>query len=96
LHPAASRVDQLARESYVAFDPLARDGEDLRERPLADRRTALERVLADAPATVWPTPATDDPRVAGEWLGGGVDGADGVARRRRWLSLRQALPSDLG
>lgn len=81
LHPARSRVDRLAREtpaSYVAFDLLALDGDDLRERPFVERRTALVRLLASAPPPLWPTPATEDPVIAGEWLAGGVDGADGV------------------
>src|ERR671915_1031560 len=41
LHPAASRVAKLAKETpaeFVAFDALALDGEDLRERPQHERR----------------------------------------------------------
>src|SRR5947209_8159349 len=49
IHPAASRVKLLASQtpaSYVAFDLLALDGEDLVERPLSERREKLERELA--------------------------------------------------
>ncbi|HEX3692686.1 MAG TPA: ATP-dependent DNA ligase [Solirubrobacteraceae bacterium] len=50
IHPAASRIELLSRETpavYVAFDLLARDEESLLERPFAERREALERLLAD-------------------------------------------------
>src|SRR5215210_7535622 len=46
LHPAASRVAKLAAQtpsSFVAFDLLAIDGQDLRGRPQSERRGLLER-----------------------------------------------------
>src|SRR5262247_4471553 len=49
LHPAASRVAMLAREtpaSFVAFDLLAIDGRDVRDRPQRERRALLEQALA--------------------------------------------------
>ena len=49
VHPAASRVERLARETpavLVAFDLLARDEESLLERPFEERRAALEKLLA--------------------------------------------------
>jgi ATP-dependent DNA ligase len=51
VHPAASRVARLAAETpacYVAFDLLARDEESLLGRPFAERRAALESLLAGA------------------------------------------------
>lgn len=51
IHPAESRVKKLAAESpssFVAFDLLARDSEDLRETDLSERRAALESMLIDA------------------------------------------------
>src|SRR5436190_10058244 len=51
LHPAASRVAKLAREtpaSFVAFDALAVDGQDLRAASQHQRRSRLEALLADA------------------------------------------------
>src|SRR5205085_2695908 len=51
IHPAASRVKLLASQtpaSYVAFDLLGVDGEDLREAPQAERRRRLEQALKDA------------------------------------------------
>src|SRR3954451_13275266 len=81
LHPAASRVEQLSRETpaaYVAFDLLAVVDEDLREHPFIERRRRLEELLAGAPPPVSITAATRDPVEAGTWLGryrgGGVDG----------------------
>jgi len=81
LHPAASRVAKLAKDTpsaFVAFDALALDGEDLRQAPQADRRARLERALADASPPIHVTPMTRDPAVAAEWLarfeGAGLDG----------------------
>src|SRR5713101_4752171 len=50
LHPAASRVAMLAKDTpaaFVAFDLLAVDGRDLRTAPQRDRRARLEQILAD-------------------------------------------------
>ena len=81
LHPAASRVAKLAKEtpsSFVAFDALAIDGVDLRGHPQRDRRGQLERALAAVTPPVHLTPATRDRDVAAEWLsrfeGAGLDG----------------------
>ena len=51
IHPAASRIAKLAKEtptSFVAFDLLAVEGRDIRDRPQEERREALERMLAGA------------------------------------------------
>jgi ATP-dependent DNA ligase len=81
LHPAASRVAKLAAatpSSFVAFDALAADGDDLREAPQRERRARLERVLAGVQPPVHLTPMTRDRRQAEEWLsrfeGAGLDG----------------------
>src|SRR5215210_7101032 len=71
LHPAASRVELLRRETpatLVAFDALAVGDEALLERPFAERRVALERLLAAAPDALYLTPATADINRACEWL----------------------------
>jgi ATP-dependent DNA ligase len=81
IHPAASRVALLASQtpaSFVAFDLLALDDEDLRQVPQLERRARLERLLAGAPPPVYLTPATRDRAVADDWFdrfeGAGLDG----------------------
>ena len=81
LHPAASRVAKLAKEtpaSFVAFDLIAADGRDLRGAPQRERRALLERLLVDVQPPVYLTPMTDDRAIASDWLsrfeGAGLDG----------------------
>lgn len=81
IHPAASRVLRLAGEtpaSFVAFDIVALDGEDLRARPQAERRLLLQALLADSAPPLYLTPMTLDPAVARAWHarfeGAGLDG----------------------
>ncbi len=81
IHPAASRVKLLAEQtpaSFVAFDLLALDCDDLTERPFAERRAMLEEALKDATAPVHITPATRDLATAQRWFdefeGAGLDG----------------------
>lgn len=74
IHPAASRIERLAAETpavYVAFDLLADRAESLLQRPFAERRAALEELLAgedfvDAPVELMET--TDDIDAARRWL----------------------------
>ncbi|HET7824051.1 MAG TPA: ATP-dependent DNA ligase [Anaeromyxobacter sp.] len=87
LHPSASRVARLAREtpaSLFAFDLLADGGEDLRVRAFAERRTRLEALLAAVPPPLHLTPSTASVDVARTWLerfhGAGTDGV--IAKRR--------------
>jgi ATP-dependent DNA ligase len=88
IHPAASRVKQLATESpasIVLFDLLALGDRDLRRAPFAERRALLEDALAGGGtrARVLVTPATRDPALAADWFsrfeGAGLDGV--VAKR---------------
>jgi ATP-dependent DNA ligase len=81
IHPAASRVRMLAAASpasYVAWDLLALDDLDLRDRPQDERRALLEEALAGARSPVHVTPATRDRAVAADWFerfeGAGLDG----------------------
>jgi ATP-dependent DNA ligase len=74
IHPAASRVERLAKETpakLVAFDLLAEGDEELLGLPYVDRRERLAAVVADP---VELTPATSDPADAGEWLAGTGEG----------------------
>src|SRR5438270_4676011 len=86
IHPAASRIKLLAAQtpaSYVAFDLLAHEGIDLRDRPQEERRSALERALGGAQPPLYLTPASRDPAIARDWFsrfeGAGLDGV--VAKR---------------
>jgi ATP-dependent DNA ligase len=86
IHPAASRVARLSREtpaSFVAFDLLAEGDRDLRQEPQASRRTQLERVMSEARPPLHLSPSTDDPAVAESWLEEfDVRGLDGVVAKR--------------
>ena len=81
LHPAASRVTMLAKQtpaSIVFFDVLCEDERDLRAAPFRERRTELERLLARAEPPLHVTPATEDRALAADWFrrfeGAGLDG----------------------
>ena len=81
LHPAASRVAKLAKEtpaSFVAFDVLAAGGRDVRASPQRERRAELERLMTDCRPPAYLTPMTLDRTTAARWLddfeGAGLDG----------------------
>jgi ATP-dependent DNA ligase len=81
LHPAASRVAKLAKETpaaFVAFDLLAAGGRSTMELPQSERRVRLERLLGSAAPPVHLTPMTRERAVAEDWLqrfeGAGLDG----------------------
>jgi ATP-dependent DNA ligase len=83
LHPAASRVERLSHETpacFIAFDVLARGGEDLRCLPFAERRSQLEQLLDGAQAPLALTPATSDVQTAAQWLRA-ARGIDGVVAK---------------
>jgi ATP-dependent DNA ligase len=108
LHPAASRVAKLAKEqpsAFVAFDLLAVDGADIRDRPQFERRERLERLLAATTPPLFLTPMTRDRDVATEWLaqfeGAGLDGvmakpADGTYQpgKRAMFKVKHARTAD--
>jgi len=74
VHPAASRVTRLSQETpavFVAFDLLAEGGQSLLELPFAERREALERLLAGAAfdgAPIELMQSSADPDSARRWL----------------------------
>jgi ATP-dependent DNA ligase len=79
IHPAASRIAKLAQEtpaSFVAFDLLALDKQNLSQLPLQARRAKLETLPARKPWHI--TPCTRDLEVARDWFqrfeGAGLDG----------------------
>jgi ATP-dependent DNA ligase len=74
IHPAASRVEKLAKETpaqLVAFDLLAEDDETLLELPYDERRERLAAVIAEPVELTESTPSIDE---AGKWLAGAGEG----------------------
>jgi ATP-dependent DNA ligase len=74
IHPAASRVELLRKETpatLVAFDLLAEGDESLLELPYTERRARLADLVADP---VELTPSTADPDDAAKWLAGTGEG----------------------
>ena len=81
IHPAASRITRLARETpsrFVAFDLLGAGGKPTMELPQGERRTRLERLIGSLGPPVHLTPMTRDRALALQWLkdfeGAGLDG----------------------
>ena len=81
IHPAASRVAMLAKQtpaSIVFFDLLCQDDRDLRGQPFRERRGKLEKLLAGAKPPLHLTPATEERAAAADWFrrfeGAGLDG----------------------
>jgi ATP-dependent DNA ligase len=98
LHPAASRVAKLAKETpsaFVAFDLLAVDGRDVRAEPQRQRRVLLERLLAGVKPPIYVTPMTRDSALAAEWLsqfeGAGLDGVIAKPERGIYEPGRRAM-----
>jgi ATP-dependent DNA ligase len=108
IHPAASRVERLAKElpAQIVFWDLLCEGErDLRGLPFSERREALHQLLARAAPPLHLTPATEDPRVAADWFarfeGAGLDGvmakqASGTyqANKRAMLKVKHERECD--
>lgn len=86
LHPAASRIAKLSRETpaqLMLFDCLMLDGEDLLTAPLAERRVALENFhAAHASGTLLLSHRTPYIAVAREWLARSGGALDGVVAKR--------------
>ena len=81
LHPAASRVNLLSRQtpaSFVFFDVLCQGDLDLRKEPFEIRRQRLESLVSAAKPPIHITPATRDRATAQDWFrrfeGAGFDG----------------------
>jgi ATP-dependent DNA ligase len=86
LHPAASRIAKLAEETpaqLMLFDALRIGAREFVDKPLEERRAALERFMAKAAGPrLLLSPRTTDRRVAERWFartGGALDGI--VAKR---------------
>ncbi|HET9579312.1 MAG TPA: ATP-dependent DNA ligase [Usitatibacter sp.] len=98
LHPAASRVAKLAKESpasFVAFDVLEAGGRNVMSQPQAQRRALLEKLLARAKPPLYLTPMTRDRAQAVEWLrhfeGAGLDGVVAKPEACPYLPGKRAM-----
>jgi ATP-dependent DNA ligase len=92
LHPAESRIRKLAAETpamVMAFDCLARGKAMLAAKPLAERRAALEAMLAtEIEPALRLSPASRDRDEALGWLDRTGGALDGVIAKRRDLPYR--------
>src|SRR5947207_1437785 len=98
IHPAASRVKMLSQQtpaSIVFFDLLAEGDQDLRDAAFANRRRALESLLASAAPPIHLTPATRDLTTARDWFrrfeGAGLDGVIAKAVSGIYESNKRAM-----
>ena len=86
LHPAETRVRKLAAETpamFMAFDLLSIGRSKLAGKPLADRREALEKMLAEEDEPLlFLSPATADRKEALDWLKQSGGALDGVISKR--------------
>ncbi len=108
IHPADSRVQMLSKQTpawYVAFDVLAIGDEDLRKRPLGERRKRLEALLKGVKSPIFLTPYTRDAATARKWFelfeGAGLDGliakswnGDYVPGKRLWVKVKHQRTAD--
>jgi ATP-dependent DNA ligase len=98
LHPAASRVEKLAKEtpaSFIAFDLLAVRDRSLISVPQTERRAALEQLLSNVKPPVYLTPVTRDRDLALDWLtrfeGAGLDGVIAKPAASAYLPGKRAM-----
>lgn len=91
IHPAASRVSELAAETpamMIVFDLLAVEGGALLDRPLAERRGALEQFASEwfrPGGSFRLSPISTDRAQAQRWLKGVGARLDGIVAKRRDL-----------
>ncbi|HKN86025.1 MAG TPA: ATP-dependent DNA ligase [Nitrospiraceae bacterium] len=90
IHPAASRVAKLAKETpatFIAFDLLydASEEPSLMTRPLTERRTRLERFFSSFPENplIQLSPVSRDRTIASRWFTDlGAYGLDGIMAKK--------------
>jgi ATP-dependent DNA ligase len=89
IHPAASRVQKLAKEhpaKFIVFDLLVDDrGQSFASAPLVERRKKLDvfaRKYLAKNQTVELSPQTNDLKIAKSWLAGAGGDVDGVIAKR--------------
>ncbi len=85
LHPAESRIQKLARQTpaqLMLFDCLARDDDDLLDRPLSERRAVLEAFHARHGGPSLLLSPRGDLAAARGWLARSGGALDGVVAKR--------------
>ena len=89
IHPAASRIRKLSEQTpaiFVVFDLLVgSDGKSLAEKPLRERRPAIEtfaRKNFGSDRQIRLSPATTDPVVARKWFDRVGTDLDGIVAKR--------------
>ena len=92
LHPAESRIRKLAKETpaeLMLFDALEVGGKSLLDRPLTERRRALEQFFAkNSVSGLHLSPVTLDRKNALRWLERSGGALDGVIAKRLDLQYR--------
>jgi ATP-dependent DNA ligase len=88
LHPAASRVQKLAKAhpaTYILFDLLAANGQVYLQRPLRERRSLLEKFARSnfrSAKNLRLSPATTDRTTAAEWFKKAGRDLDGIVAKQ--------------
>jgi ATP-dependent DNA ligase len=86
LHPAASRIDKLSRETpaqLMLFDALQIGARSLADEPLETRREALEAFMAKAAGPrLLLSPRTTERKVAERWFANTGGALDGIVAKR--------------
>ena len=88
LHPAASRVQKLAKAHpaiYIVFDLLAAKGQVYLQRPLRERRQLLEKFARSnfrSAKNLRLSPATTDRTTAAEWFKKAGRDLDGIVAKQ--------------
>lgn len=98
IHPAASRVKLLAKQtpvSIVFFDLLCDGDYDLRAEPFEQRRKRMEALLASTKPPIHLTPVTHDRKIATDWFhrfeGAGLDGVMAKQRASPYEANRRLM-----
>jgi ATP-dependent DNA ligase len=97
IHPARTRVETLAAKTpavMIVFDLLAANGASLVERPLQERRVALEKFAREAlngADAFRLSPVTQRVTIAKGWLRRAGSNLDGIVAKRRDLPYRAGL-----
>ena len=110
LHPAESRIKKLSRATpalFIVFDLLiAPGGRSLIDRPLKERRIALESFFdaLESPPSLRLSPYTRQRSTAEAWLGRSAGALDGVVAKRLdepylmgergWLKVKRLRTAD--